>query len=92
MAADTKPFTATGNVLTDAAIAALADGAERGYDVEVWKSRRRRRPMLGTAAAEVVPVRPDPELQQAVEARAEAITQRASRPSAKPSAALLDVA
>lgn len=63
--------TKTGKVLTDADVEAMADGAERGYDVEALKARRRGRPMLGTAPAEVVPVRLDPELKQAVEARAE---------------------
>jgi hypothetical protein len=58
-------------VLTDADIQALADEAERGHDVEVLKTRRRGRPMLGTAPAEVVPVRLDPELKEAVETRAE---------------------
>jgi uncharacterized protein (DUF4415 family) len=68
-----KPYTTkTGKVLTDADIEAMADDAERGYDVEELKTRRRGRPMLGTAPAEVVPVRLDPDLKQAVEARAEA--------------------
>ena len=64
--------TKTGKVLTDADIEQMADEAERGYDVEELKSRRRGRPMLGSAPSEVVPVRLDPELRQAVEARAEA--------------------
>jgi len=73
MAEKTKTYTTrTGKVLTDADIEALADEAERGYDVEALKARRRGRPMLGTAPAEVVPVRLDPDLKQAVEARAEA--------------------
>lgn len=62
--------TKTGRELTDADIEELADEAERGYDVDELKSRRRGRPMLGTAPAEVVPVRLDPELKQAVEDRA----------------------
>jgi len=64
--------TETGKVLTDADIETMADEAERGYDVEVLKTRRRGRPMLGSAPSEVVPVRLDPDLKQAVEARAEA--------------------
>jgi Ribbon-helix-helix protein, copG family len=64
--------TKTGKVLTDADIEAMADEAERGYDLEMLKRRRRGRPMLGTAPSEVVPVRLDPDLRQAVEARAEA--------------------
>ena len=63
--------TKTGKVLTDADIEALADEAERGYDVAVLKARRRGRPLLGSAPAEVVPVRLDPELKAAVENRAE---------------------
>lgn len=62
--------TKTGRELTEADIEELADEAERGYDVDDLKSRRRGRPMLGTAPAEVVPVRLDPELKQAVEDRA----------------------
>lgn len=73
MAEKGKPYrTRTGKVLSDADIEAMADEAERGYDVEVLKVRRRGRPMLGTAPADVVPVRLDPELKHAVEARAEA--------------------
>lgn len=64
--------TKTGKILTDADVEQLADEAERGYDVEELKSRRRGRPMLGSGPSEVVPVRLDPDLRQAVEARAEA--------------------
>jgi len=73
MTEQTKPYrTASGKTLTDADIEALADEAERGYDVDVLKARRRGRPMLGSAPAEVVPVRLDPSLKEAVEARAAA--------------------
>ena len=72
MAEKTKRYrTKSGKVLTDADIQALAVEAERGYDIEILKSRRRGRPMLGTAPAEVVPVRLDPDLKEAVETRAE---------------------
>ena len=72
MANDPKTYrTKTGKVLTDADIEGMADEAERGYDVEALKARRRGRPMLGAAPSEVVPVRLDPDLKQAVEARAE---------------------
>ena len=68
-----RPFTTkTGKVLTDADIERLADEAADGYDVEVLKTRRRGRPMLGAAPSEVVPVRLDPDLKHAVEQRAEA--------------------
>lgn len=64
--------TKTGKVLTDSDIEALAEEAEQGYDVEPLKARRRGRPMIGDAPAEVVPVRLDPALKDAVEARAAA--------------------
>lgn len=63
--------TKTGKVLTDVDIEAMATEAEDVHDVEALKSRRRGRPMLGAAPAEVVPVRLDPELKRAVEARAD---------------------
>jgi len=70
----TKPKTCrtrTGRVLTDDEIAALSDEVETTtYDVDTLKTRRRGRPTMGTAPAEVVPVRLDPELRNAVEARA----------------------
>ncbi|HEY9558939.1 MAG TPA: ribbon-helix-helix protein, CopG family [Acidimicrobiales bacterium] len=62
--------TKTGRELTDSDIEKLADEAEQGYDVDDLRRRRRGRPMLGSAPAEVVPVRLDPELKQAVEDRA----------------------
>ncbi|MDA8316442.1 MAG: ribbon-helix-helix protein, CopG family [Actinomycetota bacterium] len=72
MAESPKTYeTKTGKILTDTDIEALADEAERGFDVEILKERRRGRPMLGNAPSEVVPVRLDPELRRAVEARAE---------------------
>ena len=63
--------TKSGQVLTDDDLDALSTAVETGeYDVEVLKSRRRGRPAMGSAPAEVVPVRLDPELREAVEARA----------------------
>lgn len=65
--------TATGKVLTDADLDAIADEAEhRDYDIEELKRRRRGRPTMGSARAEVVPVRVDPELKAAIDARAAA--------------------
>ena len=64
--------TKSGRVLTDADIEQLAGEAERGYDVEELKTRRRGRPLIGAAPADVVPVRLDPDLKEAVEARATA--------------------
>lgn len=67
-----KPYrTKTGKVLTDADIETLATEVERDYDVAPLKTRRRGRPTMGSAAAEVVPVRLDPELKNAVETHAE---------------------
>ena len=65
--------TASGRVLTDEDIDAISAQVETAeFDVEVLKSRRRGRPMIGTAPAEVVPVRIDPELKAAIDARAAA--------------------
>jgi hypothetical protein len=66
--------TRTGKLLTDADIEAMADEAERSYDVDALRgrSRGRGRPRIGEAPSEVVPVRLDPALRQAVEARAQA--------------------
>ena len=65
--------TASGRVLTEEDIDAIAAQVETvEFDVEVLKSRRRGRPMIGTAPAEVVPVRIDPQLKAAVDARAAA--------------------
>lgn len=80
MADKTPPFkTKTGKVLTDPDIETLADEAVRGCDVDVLKTRRRGRPMLGSAPSEVVPVRLDPDLEHAVEQRAAQGTQRRLR-------------
>ena len=65
--------TASGRVLTGDDLDAIAAQVETGvFDVEVLRSRRRGRPMIGTAPAEVVPVRIDPELKAAIVARAAA--------------------
>ena len=84
--------TRTGKVLTDADVDAIATEAERGYDIEVLKTRRRGRPMLGSAPSEVVPVRLDPELKLAVEARAEADQTTASEVIREALRRFLDVA
>lgn len=65
--------TKSGKTLTDGDIEQLAvEAATTGYDVADIKRRRRGRPLIGSAPAEVVPVRLDPELRAAVEARATA--------------------
>jgi uncharacterized protein (DUF4415 family) len=72
MADKTKIYrTKTGKALTDSDVEALADEVDVDYDVHALKTRRRGRPSMGSAAAEVVPVRLDPELKEAVESRAE---------------------
>jgi hypothetical protein len=58
--ADKKTYRAkTGKVLTDADVETLAREVERDYDTETLKARRRGRPSMGSAAADVVPVRLD---------------------------------
>lgn len=65
--------TASGRDLTDVDLDAIAAEVETAaFDVEILKSRRRGRPMIGSAPAEVVPVRIDPELKSAIDARAAA--------------------
>lgn len=64
--------TKSGRVLSDEDLDALSVDIETAaYDVEELKTRRRGRPAMGSSPAEVVPVRLDPELRQAVEARAD---------------------
>jgi hypothetical protein len=69
-----KPFrTSSGRTLTDVEIERLADEvAAREFDVDALKERRRGRPLIGSAPAGVVPVRLEPELKAALEARASA--------------------
>jgi Ribbon-helix-helix protein, copG family len=63
--------TSRGKRINDADIERLADEAEAGYDITTLRTRGGRPPM-GSGPAEVVPVRLDPELRAAVEARATA--------------------
>ncbi len=70
--ADERYVTTSGKVLTDDDIEALADEVERDYDIDAVRMRRRGRPTLGSSRADVVPVRLDPDLKEAVRARAEA--------------------
>jgi hypothetical protein len=63
--------TSAGKELTDADLDAIAEEVEhKEYDVEQLKTRRRGRPSMGSGPAEVVPVRLDPELRAAIDARA----------------------
>jgi hypothetical protein len=68
-----KIQTAAGDELTDADIEALADEAERGYDLSKAKTVMIGRPSLGATggASPRVQVRVDPDLAQALHARAE---------------------
>lgn len=65
--------TRSGRTLTDEDVDAIArEVEETDYDIEALKTRRRGRPPMGSGPADVVPVRIDPELRAAIEARAEA--------------------
>lgn len=57
--------TADGTPITDQMVEAMADEAERGYDVEaVLRRRRGGRPLMGSAVSSVESVRLDPELKR----------------------------
>ncbi len=85
--------TKSGTTLTDADIDTLADDvATTDYDNATLKGRRRWRPLLGSAPAEVVPVRLDPELRAAIEARADADDTNSSEIIRRALRAYLDVA
>jgi hypothetical protein len=64
------PPTSGGVPVTDDDITRLTSEAEAGYDIDLLRRRGGRRPM-GSAAADVVPVRLDPELRAALTQRAE---------------------
>ena len=65
--------TRSGRVLTDEERDALAAEVEKAdYDVEALKRRRRGRPAMGSAPADVVTVRLAPKMRAAVETRAAA--------------------
>ena len=63
--------TVDGQPLTDQQIRDLADEAEAGYDPASLRRKGGRKP-LGSAAARVIPVRLDPDLERALKARADA--------------------
>lgn len=65
----TNERTSRGNPVTEEQIEAMAREAEVGYDVGRLRRAGGRKPM-GTAAARVVPVRLEPELDDALRARA----------------------
>jgi hypothetical protein len=66
-----------GKPIADDTIERLADQAEAGFDVDALK-RTGGRPPIGSAAARVVPVRLDPELDEALRLRVEAENSTAS--------------
>ena len=66
----TKQRTSKGRPVTEDQIDALAREAEQGYDVDTLRGAVGRKP-IGSAAARVVPVRLDPELDTALRARAD---------------------
>ncbi|MDK1011136.1 MAG: ribbon-helix-helix domain-containing protein [Actinomycetota bacterium] len=75
----TDPKTRSGRTLTDRDLDSLAAEAdETECDIESLKARRRGRPLMGSGPADVVPVRMDPELRAAIEARAESNNTTAS--------------
>ena len=63
---------ADGTPITDEMIEAMADEAERGYDVEELRRRRGGRPALGSSPSTVESVRLDPELKRDLLLRAAA--------------------
>ena len=63
--AETHGTRADGTPITDEVVEALADEAERGYDVaEIVRRRPAGRPAMGDAPASVESVRLDPELKR----------------------------
>ncbi len=65
MMATTHGTKSDGSPITDAVIEAMADEAERGYDLEnVLHRKRGGRPPMGSAASTVESVRLDPELKR----------------------------
>lgn len=64
--------TQTGRVLTDDDVERIAIEVETtDYDAEGLRARRRGRPSMGSEPLEVVTVRIEPELRDAISARAE---------------------
>jgi len=85
--------TSAGTVLTQTEIDAIADEVENtDYDVGVLLERKRGRPAMGSGPAAVVPVRIDPELKAAIDARAAADDSSASEVIREALRRFLDVA
>ena len=77
---------------TDTTDAIAEEVAHTEHDVEELKTRHRGRPLLGSAPAEVVPVRLDPELKSAINVRAAAEHLTTSELIRRPFRRYLDVA
>ena len=89
---DKTYLTKSGRRLTGTDLDAIADEVEHtDYPIEQLKPRRGR-PPLGSGPAEVVPVRLDPELREAVNARADADETSTSEIIRQALRAFLDVA
>jgi hypothetical protein len=83
----------TGRTLTDDELDAIAIEVEiTDYDVQELESRPRGRPAMGSSPADVVPVRIDPELKAAIEARAKADHKTTSELNREAIRRVLDVA
>ena len=72
-----KKWTSKGHPVTDEQIGELVREAEGGYDVPALRRSGGRKP-IGSAAARVIPVRLDPELEAALRQRAEVDQSNAS--------------
>ncbi len=86
-----RPPTSNGVPMTDELVDRLAAEADASYDVAELRRRGGRRP-LGSAPADVVPVRLDPELRAALATRAAADHTNASDVIRQALRAWLDVA
>ncbi|MGH9090209.1 MAG: ribbon-helix-helix protein, CopG family [Acidimicrobiales bacterium] len=64
MASKTHGTRANGTPITDEMVQAMADEAERSYDVDELLRRRGGRPAMGSAPSSVESVRLDPELKR----------------------------
>jgi hypothetical protein len=70
MSKPTRGRTAGGKPITESLVDDLAAKAEQGYDVERTLKRRVGRPLIGNGPAAVESVRLEPELREALHARA----------------------
>jgi hypothetical protein len=71
MTGRTHQRTANGRPITEELVEERTSNAEHGYDVDATLQRRGGRPTLGAGPAAVESVRLEPELREALHARAE---------------------